>query len=304
MKLRILFIALCLLSCQYSFSQKITALGLKSINGTKLFCKVMGTGEPILVIHGGPGFPHDYFLPYLETLAKTNKLIFYDQRATGLSAIPNDTIGASHKNMVNDIEAIRKAFGITKLNILAHSWGAKLAVAYALKYPAALRSMVLSNSIPLNHDYDSIQNAVSTSRIYDPGFKEKKEEIQNRQITIIEIKMRFAFLATMYNPANVDSVKIAYPKDYGDKQRALFKGLGHDYLAYDDDYYPKLKQIKCPVLVIHGDADAVPLAASERLATSLLNGKLQRMDKSGHFPFIEERERYAEIVHSFIATPK
>ncbi len=303
MKLRTSFILVLVLLAQYVFAQK-SGRGMKLINGTHLYFEAMGKGEPILVIHGGPGLPHDYFLPYLEELAKTNLLIFYDQRSTGKSVIPDDTIGTAHKKMIDDIEAIRKAFGISKLNILAHSWGTRLAVNYALKYPASMRSLVLSNSIAMNHDYDSLQKAIADNKIYTPGFKEKKEEIQKRTISIMEIRMRFAFLASMYNPENVDKVKLAFPEDFGDKQRALFRGLTSDLAAYDIDYFPKLQQIKCPVLVIHGDADAIPLAANERLASVFAKGRLVHMEKSGHFPFIEQPVEYTQVISKFVATLK
>lgn len=287
-----------------SNGQEVSFEGLKDINGTKLYCKVIGKGEPLLVIHGGPGMGHQYFLPYMEELAKTHKLIFYDQRSTGKSAIPKDSLGASHKNMINDIEALRKAFGINKVNILSHSWGAKLVVNYALQYPEHIKSLIFCNPSPLNHDYDSIQTAVVNKRKYEPGFKEKKEEIQSKQISIIEIRMRFAFLGSIYSPETIDKIALTFPEDFADRQIALFKGLSSDWKEYDRDMYDDLQKIKSPSLVIHGDADGMPLSASERFAKSLGNGMLVRFEKSGHFPFIEEPERFAETVDGFMKSLK
>lgn len=300
MKTKFIISLLFILLTGLTYAQEVSFDGLKDINGTKLYCKVIGKGEPILVIHGGPGMGHQYFLPYMEELAKTHKLIFYDQRSTGKSAIPKDSLGASHKNMVNDIEALRKAFGISKVNILAHSWGAKLAVNYALKYPDNIKSLVLSNPSPMNHDYDSVQMSIVNKKKYEPGFKEKKEEIQNKQISIIEIKMRFAFLSSIYAPETIDKIALTFPEDFADRQIALFSGLTSDWKEFDRDMYPELPKIKLPVLVIHGDADALPVSADERLVKSLGNAKMVRFEKSGHFPFIEEPVHFAESVDSFI----
>src|SRR4051794_31845293 len=53
-------------------------------DGSKLFCRIMGQGMPIVVIHGGAGcITQDYLLPYMARLAEQNLVIFYDQR--GLS---------------------------------------------------------------------------------------------------------------------------------------------------------------------------------------------------------------------------
>jgi proline iminopeptidase len=305
MKIKLFAALLFILCAGYSaYGQEVSFDGLKEINGIKLYCKVIGKGEPVLVIHGGPGIGHQYFLPYMEELAKTHQLIFYDQRSTGKSAIPKDSLGASHENMINDIEALRKAFGISKVNLLTHSWGAKLVVNYALKYPGNIKSIIFSNPSPMNHDYDSVQAAIVNKKKYEPGFKEKKEEIQNKQISIIEIKMRFAFLGSIYAPETIDKIALTFPEDFADRQIALFKGLGSDWQKYDRDLYPELQKIKSPSLIIHGDADAMPVTAAERFTSSLANARLVRFEKSGHFPFIEEPQKFAETIDSFIKTVK
>ncbi|MBS1771542.1 MAG: alpha/beta fold hydrolase [Bacteroidetes bacterium] len=284
-----------------SFAQKTSFDGYKTVNGVKIYCKVIGEGEPILVIHGGPGMPHDYFLPYLNALAKTHKVILYDQRSTGRSGIPKDTLtGCTHKNMIEDIEGLRKAFGIGKLNIMAHSWGAKLAVIYALKYPANLKSIVFCAPATFNHDYDAVMQKYTTDNAYTPKYKSAKTKIQMMHVSAIEIRMRLAFLSLMYIPENIEKVKIVFPDEYADKQTALMRGLSSDYKTYDKDYYPLLGKITCPVLVIHGDADATPVEADERLAKSVKNGKMVRMAQSGHFPFIEETEKFAQVVSGFV----
>src|SRR6266850_676176 len=78
--------------------------GLKKINGTSLYLKIVGRGEPIVIVHGGPGMNHSYFIPHLDKLARKYKIVFYDQRASGKSSIPSaDSI--SLKFFVDDIEA-------------------------------------------------------------------------------------------------------------------------------------------------------------------------------------------------------
>jgi proline iminopeptidase len=289
-----------LLFTAFAHAQTPSFEGYKTINGCKLYCKVIGEGEPMLIIHGGPGMAHDYFLPYMLPLAKTNKLIFYDQRSTGRSDIPKDSFGASHKKMVDDIEGLRKAFGIKKLNIMAHSWASKLAVNYALKYPANLKSIVFVSPAPLNHEYDAAMQKYTTDKKYEPQFKEAKDKVMNMQVGGIEVRMRLAFLSLMYVPENIEKLKLVFPPNYGDLQRSLFAGLGSDFRKYDMDYYPMLTKIKCPVLLIHGNADATPLEAEQRLVSGVANGKMVQMEHSGHFPFIEEEDIFAENVSSFV----
>jgi proline iminopeptidase len=71
------------------FSAQSDVEGLKKINGTSLFVSVKGSGEPLLIIHGGPGLNHSYFLPFLQGLEKNLRVIYYDQRACGRSLTPS-----------------------------------------------------------------------------------------------------------------------------------------------------------------------------------------------------------------------
>ena len=57
--------------------------GYVSVNGARLFYKAIGTGEPILILHGGPGLDHTYFLPQMASLSTTHRFILFDQRASG-----------------------------------------------------------------------------------------------------------------------------------------------------------------------------------------------------------------------------
>jgi proline iminopeptidase len=59
--------------------------GMKNINGVDLYYTVMGTGTPLLILHGGPGFDHTYLLHQMSALAEHCRLVFYDQRASGAS---------------------------------------------------------------------------------------------------------------------------------------------------------------------------------------------------------------------------
>jgi proline iminopeptidase len=281
-------------------AQKVSFDGYKTINGVRIYCKVIGEGEPILVVHGGPGFAHNYFLPFLKTLAKTNKVILYDQRSTGRSDIPKDSLGCTHRNMIDDIEGLRKAFGIQKLNIMSHGWASKLAVNYAMKYPSALRSLVFVSPTPLNHKWDAYMQKYTTEKKYTPQYLPMKNKIINLPLGNIEVRMRLAFLSVMFKPENEEKITLYFPPDFGDKQRALFAGLSFDNAKYDYDYYPVLYKIKTKVLLVHGDSDATPIEAEDMMLRSFGNGKLVRMGKSGHFPFIEEEAEFAKHVSDFV----
>ena len=106
-------------SCATTASDSIPeGEGLRVINGIELYVKVMGTGLPLIVLHGGPGLDHSYLLPGLEVLAENRQLIFYDQRATGRSVLDADSSTISMEAFIADIDGIRAAFDLDQIDLL------------------------------------------------------------------------------------------------------------------------------------------------------------------------------------------
>src|SRR2546421_1093857 len=120
--------------------------GFVDTNGVLIYYTIVGKGAPLMVVHGGPGASHDYFLPYLLPLARTNKVIFIDERGSGRSERLQDASKYTVENMVEDVEAVRLALGLGKINLLGHSYGGVLAQAYALKYQKNLTHLILGST--------------------------------------------------------------------------------------------------------------------------------------------------------------
>jgi proline iminopeptidase len=108
--------------------------GYVDANGVMIYYKIFGRGKPLVIVHGGPGASHDYFLPYLTPLARHYQLIFIDERGSGRSQTLEDVSAYTVENMVEDVEAVRQALGLGQVSLLGHSYGGVLAQAYALKY--------------------------------------------------------------------------------------------------------------------------------------------------------------------------
>src|SRR5205807_7399050 len=120
--------------------------GFVDANGVMIYYVTVGRGAPLVIVHGGPGASHDYFLPYLLPLARHNKLIFIDERGSGRSQKLEDPSGYTVENMVEDVEALRIALHLGKISLLGHSYGGALAQAYALKYQKNLTHLILAST--------------------------------------------------------------------------------------------------------------------------------------------------------------
>ncbi|MGB8976363.1 MAG: alpha/beta fold hydrolase, partial [Terriglobales bacterium] len=120
--------------------------GFVDSHGVLIYYKMMGRGAPLMIVHGGPGASHEYFLPYLLPLMRTNKLVFIDERGGGRSSKLADPKGYTIANMVEDLEAVRQALGLGKISLLGHSFGGALVQAYALKYQKNLSHLILAST--------------------------------------------------------------------------------------------------------------------------------------------------------------
>ena len=92
--------------------------GYVDANGVMIYYKIFGKGEPLMIVHGGPGASHDYFLPYLIPLARKNQLIFIDERGSGRSQKIENVSDYTVENMADDVEAVRQALELGKISLL------------------------------------------------------------------------------------------------------------------------------------------------------------------------------------------
>jgi proline iminopeptidase len=110
-------------ACGEPYGELPTEGALLPINGTELYVKRIGAGEPVVIVHGGPMLEHGYLLPHLRPLADNHELIFYDQRLSGRSAARVDSASVRIATFVDDIEEIRRSLGLQRMHLLGHSWG-------------------------------------------------------------------------------------------------------------------------------------------------------------------------------------
>ncbi len=112
-----------------------------------VWTKKVGDGKiKVLLLHGGPGFTHDYFECFEDFLPKEGiEFFYYDQLGAGNSDIPADTALWNIPRFVEEVEQVRKGLGLDHFYLLGHSWGSMLAMEYLQKYQGHVKGAVLSN---------------------------------------------------------------------------------------------------------------------------------------------------------------
>src|ERR1700742_3942997 len=113
----------------------------------KVWTKRMGSGPmKVLLLHGGPGFPHDYLEAMESFLPQAGiEMYYYDQLGVGNSDIPNDPALWTLPRYLTEVEEVRQGLGLDHFVLYGHSWGGILAMEYALNYQQHLRGLVISN---------------------------------------------------------------------------------------------------------------------------------------------------------------
>jgi proline iminopeptidase len=112
-----------------------------------VWTKRVGDGKiKVLLLHGGPGFNHDYMECFEDFLPKEGiEFYYYDQLGCGNSDHPNDTSLWNIPRYVDEVEQVRKGLGLDDFYLLGHSWGSMLAMEYMQKYQSHVKALVLSN---------------------------------------------------------------------------------------------------------------------------------------------------------------
>lgn len=258
------------------------------VNGTELYYEAVGEGPPMLVMHGGLGFDHTYFRPWLDQLGDVVQIIYYDHRGNGRSERPADWSGISHDTWAADADALREHLGHEKIVLFGHSYGGFLAMEYATRYGDRLRGLVLSCTSPcMDYPEVVIGNAQARSTpdvvaaVVDglTNISDKDEDMARLIGTIMPLYFKRPDPEVM---ARIGASTIVSGPAY--------------------DMRGKLGGITAPTLVISGADDWITPTAqgAARIIAELPNARLLEFAESGHFPFIEETPRFMQEMRAWL----
>ncbi len=156
-----------------STDRPLIADARRTVNGVPHFYRMIGHGEPFVVLHGGPGMWHDELFPFFGDLATDHQVVFYDQRGNGKSLMGEITAENFTVDwLVSDLDELRTAWGFDRISIIGHSWGGLLAMYYAAKHPSRVRRLVLIDAAPVNTEL--------LARSYDVLIERFTERDRNR----------------------------------------------------------------------------------------------------------------------------
>ena len=279
-------------------------VGIKQINGAGIFCRVLGKGEPLIVVHGGPGLSHNYLLKPFSQLAKNYKLIFYDQRGNGLSDEFKENDKFTIDSLVEELEGVRKEFGVDNIYLAGQSWGAIIAINYIAKYPQHVKKLLLLEPAPGSSDY----LPDFRKRIMRKLSEAEKEELQKLSTNpsfktdpVLYKKYRTIwFSAYYYDHQKQDTTNLDYIDSNWLRKFHASSAMFTPYLV-TFNIYEKMKSITCPLLIIHGYDDVIPNESIEKMKSIVPNAELHIIKNCGHFVHVEKEKEYFELIREFLA---
>lgn len=272
--------------------------GFIKVLGGKVWYEIVGEKKniPVIVLHGGPGYPHFYLKP-LKDLSNNREVIFYDQLGCGNSDWPTDNSLWTIKRFVAELKEIVKNLRLQKYHILGHSWGAALAVSFALTKPKGIKSLILSNSYlstPVweKDAYKLIQLLPKGMQkaILNPnskGFKKASEEFYSRFIN------RLKPLPPPFKLSKAKKNQEIYNYMWGPKEHLAIGSLKNF------DVTDKLHEITIPVLLLCGRYDEATPKSTEYFKSLFPNVQSKIFEDSAHYPFWNERKVYIKTVNNF-----
>lgn len=274
--------------------------------GATLYVEVLGAGSgtPLIVVNGGPGFDHTYEHAAVpgttsawDTLARKRRVVFYDQRGNGRSGAlkPGQPCGLAEQ--IEDLDAVRAHLGVDQIDLLGHSWGGFLVMAYAARHPEHIRHLITVDS--------AAPRWGDTVFLFKDIFPEGQERadgfafaeaLGDKAASDAGIREYLTWL--FYSPEKRDAfIAQISPGVY---TKAVNEAIEHDIQRFDLN--PELRKFKFPTLVITGRYDInVAPSVAYKIHKAIPGSQFAVFEKSGHLPFYEEPEAFVRALEAFLA---
>jgi proline-specific peptidase len=275
------------------------------IRDVSLFVKVMGQGDPLVLMHGGPGLDYTTLLP-LQPLADQFTLIFYDHRCNGRS-VGAKISSMTLENLTADADALRQTLGFEKWAVLGHSFGGNVALEYALRYPQSISGLVLMNTG--GDQWWVNQNApeLLAKRGFSASAVQAARRFYNGNWTpgeFLPIFMKFMKAYFYHISLPGMAYGMAHELLFGPraKNRPEATIFGYSQILKGWTVMDRLSEINVPTLVLAGRYDFLfPPEHQAILADRLRSAELVFVERAGHNPHMEQPAEVIQIIKRFIA---
>lgn len=271
-------------------------------DGVQLHYRTTGSGTPVILLSGGPGFTVDYMIPVAEFLPASYQRIFYEQRGTGRSRLTMTPEIMTLQHVVADLEALRIHLKQERIFLVGHSWGGMLAMAYAAAHPGRVDRMILIGPGGPTLEFAQWFNDNIRMRLRPEDIEAERywDDAPKRGVDI--------------DKAALESIRAITPGYFFDREKGIaFRSMLTDgtitvrvnELLFADmakgyDSRPGLARLDRPVLIVQGHQDPVGDKTAEDIHMAIKSSVLRYINQCGHMPWVEQPDQFRRILAEFL----
>jgi len=288
---------------------KITE-GYMPFKGFKTYYRVVGEATegkaPLVLLHGGPGSTHNYF-EVLDQIAESGRqVIMYDQIGCGNSFVEGHPELFNADTWIEELMALREHLGLDEIHLLGQSWGGMQAIWYALEYkPKGIKSYILSSTLSSASLWE-VEQKRRISYMNETDQKALLDAVNTGDYSSKEYSDALDKFMKMYCAGEVtenDPECLRRPKKSGTE--AYVVGWGHNEFSPSGtlagyEFTDRLHEIEEPCLIASGAIDLCSPYIAKTMYDKIPNSKWELFQYSRHMPFVEEHERYVEVLTEWL----
>ena len=261
-------------------------------DATPLWTTTTGQGPVVVACHGGPGL-WDY-LGDLAALLDGHTVVRYDQRGCGRSGGADGPFTLDRA--VADLDQVRAGLGVDRWAVLGHSWGAELALRYAIAHPQRTSAVVYLGGVGHGQGWRAAHEAESAARL--GADLARWQELSRRQRTPAEerewclLSWRPDFAPGPRAQAGAQALWATRPPG------AVINAAVHRLWAQRATHplLPAAAGLKTLVTMVHGELDPRPWWASDELLDALPHAARTVVAGAGHAPWVERPDEVQRLV--------
>jgi proline iminopeptidase len=287
-----------------------------TISGKRIWYESEGAGDPLILLPGGPGGSHDYFHPFFSRLRGAFRVIYFDPFGTGRSGRSTNIKDYSLAGEIEEIEGLRNALALGRINLLGHSYGGVLAQAYVERYPGSVKRLILSNALVTAAAWNETNaHANAETKEFFPENTDRMAELQAQGAGSMSPEMAKA----SPDPAKVTAHFFFYDRSnahyivfndttFNPEVSSAIGGDNMDVTVGGDlahfDFRNTLRSLRVPILIMAGREDGVVLPRlAQELRRAAPQAEFVMFERSGHYPFIEETDKAMRVITTFLRGP-
>jgi proline iminopeptidase len=272
-------------------------------DGCRLWTEVAGDGPPLMFCHGGPGL-WDTFGDVVDLLGAAIRTIRWDQRGGGRSQRRGPY---SVARSIADLDAVREQLAGPRTALLGHSWGATLALRYALEHPDRVSALVYVSGTgidpastwhPAYRQNLAARLGPDRARFDELQARDTRTPDEERELAVIQWSADFADPTTARQHAEREATPW-YPIAWD--ASATLNAEVKAHLAAENDLADRCGDLDIPVLVVDGTEDIRPRSAVNTLCAALPHARRVTLPGCGHSPWVEDPVAFRIAVSAFLA---